>query len=141
MQGVVGQGQLSSHFHPSQYDYSGSCPADRLFEIEAGRELCSFEPHPHPPLDTNVFIIAQLSTDVTQITQHITQHGSVIINFSAQEGLESDPRLRHLWQGSRDRRSRLLGGSIKLSLSDERSGLLMVYKVYDLIHSSASDTG
>ena len=98
---------------------------DRLFEIEAERELYSFEPHPVPP-DTDGFIIAQLNPDVTQITQY----SSVIINLGAQEGLEPGHVL------ASDGRSRTIdnpisGGSVKLP--GERSGLLMVYKVHDLV--------
>ncbi|CDH46538.1 LysM peptidoglycan-binding domain-containing protein [Candidatus Contendibacter odensensis] len=98
---------------------------DRLFEIEAERELYSFEPHPVPP-DTDGFIIAQLNPDVTQITQY----SSVIINLGAQEGLEPGHVLA-IYGRSRTIDNPISGGSVKLP--GERSGLLMVYKVHDLV--------
>ncbi|MCC8998879.1 MAG: LysM peptidoglycan-binding domain-containing protein [Candidatus Contendobacter sp.] len=98
---------------------------DRVFEIEAERELYSFEPHPVPP-DTDGFIIAQLNPDVTQITQY----SSVIINLGAQEGLEPGHVLA-IYGKSREIDDPISGGSVKLP--GERSGLLMVYKVHDLV--------
>ena len=98
---------------------------DRLFEIEAERELYSFEPHPVPP-DTDGFIIAQLNPDVTQITQY----SSVIINLGAQEGLEPGHVLA-IYSKSREIDDPISGGSVKLP--GERSGLLMIYKVHDLV--------
>lgn len=98
---------------------------DRLFEIEAERELYSFEPHAVPP-DTDGFIIAKLDTDVTQITQY----SSVIINLGAQEGLEPGHVLA-IYGKSREVEDPVSGGSVKLP--GERSGLLMVYKVHDLV--------
>ncbi len=98
---------------------------DRVFEIEAEHELYSFEPHPVPP-DTDGFIIAQLNPDVTQITQY----SSVIINLGAQEGLEPGHVLA-IYGKSREIDDPISGGSVKLP--GERSGLLMVYKVHDLV--------
>ena len=98
---------------------------DRVFEIEAEHELYSFEPHPVPP-DTDGFIIAQLNPDVTQITQY----SSVIINLGAQEGLEPGHVLA-IYGKSREIDDPISGGGVKLP--GERSGLLMVYKVHDLV--------
>ncbi|MBK8535003.1 MAG: LysM peptidoglycan-binding domain-containing protein [Candidatus Competibacteraceae bacterium] len=98
---------------------------DRLFEIEAERELYSFEPHPVPP-DTDGFIIAKMDADVTQITQY----SSVIINLGAQEGIEPGHVLA-IYGRSRTIDNPISGGSVKLP--GERSGLLMVYKVHDLV--------
>ena len=98
---------------------------DRLFEFEGGRELYSFEPHPVPP-DTEGFIIAQLNPDVTQITQY----SSVIINLGNQEGLEPGHVLAIYGQG-REITDPVKGGSVKLP--GERAGLVMVYKVHDLV--------
>jgi hypothetical protein len=100
-------------------------PGDRLFEFAAERELYSFEPHPVPP-DTDGFIIAQLDIDVTQITQY----SSVIINLGAQDGLEPGHVLAVYGQG-RTVRDPVSGSS--LNLPGERSGLVMVYKVHDLV--------
>lgn len=100
-------------------------PGDRLSEIEAERELYSFEPHPVPP-DTDGFIIAQLNPDVTQITQY----SSVVINLGTQEGLEPGHVLA-IYGKSREVEDPVSGGSVKLP--GERSGLLMVYKAYDLV--------
>lgn len=100
-------------------------PGDRLFEIEPERELYSFVPHPVPP-DTNGFIIAQLNPDVTQITQY----SSVVINLGLQEGLEPGHVLA-IYGKSREITDPISGSTIKLP--GERSGLLMVYKAYDLV--------
>ena len=98
---------------------------DRLFEFEAENELYSFEPHPAPP-DTEGFILAKLDTDVTQITQY----SSVIINLGAQEGLEPGHVLA-IYGKSRDIEDPVSGATVKLP--GERAGLLMVYKVHDLV--------
>lgn len=100
-------------------------PGDRLFEIEPENELYSFEPHPVPP-DTNGFIIAKLDTDVTQISQY----SSVIINLGSQEGLEPGHVLA-VYSKDRTVEDPVSGGVVKLP--GERSGLLMVYKVHDLV--------
>ncbi len=98
---------------------------DRLFEFAGGRELLSFEPHPVPP-DTEGFIIAQLNPDVTQITQY----SSVIINLGGQEGIEPGHVLAIYGKG-REVEDPVRGGSVKLP--GERAGLVMVYKVHDLV--------
>ncbi|MFZ4791285.1 MAG: LysM peptidoglycan-binding domain-containing protein [Candidatus Competibacteraceae bacterium] len=98
---------------------------DRLFEFEGEREIYSFEPHPVPP-DTEGFIIAQLNPDVTQITQY----SSVIINLGGQEGLEPGHVLA-IYGKSRTIEDPVRGGSV--TLPGERSGLIMVYKVHDLV--------
>lgn len=100
-------------------------PGDRLFEFEMELELYSFEPHPVPP-DTDGFIIAQLDTDVTQITQY----SSVILNLGAQEGLQPGHVLAIHGQG-RTIQDPVAG--TRLQLPGERSGLAMVYKVHDLV--------
>lgn len=100
-------------------------PGDRLLEIEEERELYSFEPHPVPP-DTDGFIIAKLDADVTQITQY----SSVIINLGAQEGIEPGHVLA-IFGKSREVEDPVSGASVKLP--GERAGLLMVYKVHDLV--------
>lgn len=98
---------------------------DRLLPIKAERELYSFEPHPVPP-DTEGSIIAKLDTDVTQITQY----SSVIVNLGAQEGIEPGHVLAIYGKG-REVEDPVSGGSIKLP--GERAGLLMIYKVHDLV--------
>ncbi len=98
---------------------------DRLLPIEAERELYSFEPHPVPP-DTEGSIIAKLDTDVTQITQY----SSLIVNLGAQEGIEPGHVLAIYGRG-RAVEDPVSGGSVKLP--GERAGLLMIYKVHDLV--------
>jgi len=98
---------------------------DRLFPFEAETELYSFEPHPVPP-DTDGFILANLDPDVTQITQY----SSVIVNLGAQEGLEPGHVLA-IYGKDREVEDQVSGGTIKIP--GERSGLVMVYKVYDLV--------
>jgi LysM repeat protein len=98
---------------------------DRLFEFEPETELYSFEPHPVPP-DTEGFILANLDSDVTQITQY----SSVIINLGAQEGLEPGHVLA-IYGKDRQIEDPVSGGTVKVP--GERSGLLMVYKVHDLV--------
>ena len=100
-------------------------PGDRLFEFEPEQELYSFEPHPVPP-DTEGFILAKLDPDVTQITQY----SSVIINLGAQEGLEPGHVLA-IYGKDRVVENPVSGGTVKVP--GERSGLLMVYKVHDLV--------
>jgi LysM repeat protein len=98
---------------------------DRLFEIEPESELYSFEPHPVPP-DTEGFILANLDGDVTQITQYT----SVIINLGAQEGLEPGHVLA-IYGKDRTVEDPVSGGTV--TVPGERSGLVMVYKVHDLV--------
>jgi hypothetical protein len=98
---------------------------DRLFPFEAEAELYSFEPHPVPP-DTDGFILANLDPDVTQITQY----SSVVINLGAQEGLEPGHVLA-IYGKDREVEDQVSGGTIKIP--GERSGLVMVYRVYDLV--------
>ena len=100
-------------------------PGDRLFEFEPEKELYSFDPHPAPP-DTEGFILANLDSDVTQITQY----SSVIINLGAQEGLEPGHVLA-IYGKDRVVENPVSGGTVKVP--GERSGLLMVYKVHDLV--------
>lgn len=125
----MGQALLDKDGDPATFTLANTIApvrsGDRLFEIEAERELYSFEPHPVPP-DTDGFIIAQLNPDVTQITQY----SSVIINLGAQEGLEPGHVLAIYGKG-REIDDPISGGSIKLP--GERAGLLMVYKVHDLV--------
>jgi hypothetical protein len=96
-----------------------------LFEIEPESELYSFEPHPVPP-DTEGFILANLDGDVTQITQYT----SVIINLGAQEGLEPGHVLA-IYGKDRTVEDPVSGGTV--TVPGERSGLVMVYKVHDLV--------
>ncbi|MCB1764760.1 MAG: LysM peptidoglycan-binding domain-containing protein [Candidatus Competibacteraceae bacterium] len=98
---------------------------DRLFPLETEAQLYSFEPHPVPP-DTYGFILAKLDTDVTQITQY----SSVIINLGAQEGLEPGHVLA-IYSKERTVDDPVSGGTVRLP--GERSGLIMVYKVHDLV--------
>ena len=125
----MGQALLDKDDDPATFTLANTIApvraGDRLFEIEAERELYSFEPHPVPP-DTDGFIIAQLNPDVTQITQY----SSVIINLGAQEGLEPGHVLA-IYGKSREIDDPVSGGSVKLP--GERAGLLMVYKVHDLV--------
>ncbi len=100
-------------------------PGDRLFEIEPENELYNFEPHPAPP-DTEGFILTKLDTDVTQITQY----SSVIINLGAQEGLEPGHVLA-IYSKDRTVADPVSGGTVQVP--GERSGLLMIYKVHDLV--------
>ncbi|MCB1776080.1 MAG: LysM peptidoglycan-binding domain-containing protein [Candidatus Competibacteraceae bacterium] len=98
---------------------------DRLFPLENEAELYSFEPHPAPP-DTYGFILAKLDTEVGQITQY----SSVIINLGAQEGLEPGHVLA-ISGKERTVADPVSGGNVRLP--GERSGLVMVYKVHDLV--------
>ena len=100
-------------------------PGDRLFEIEPENELYNFDPHPVPP-DTEGVILAKLDTDVTQITQY----SSVIINLGAQEGLEPGHVLA-IYGQDRTVEDPVSGGTVRVP--GERAGLLMVYKVHDLV--------
>lgn len=98
---------------------------DRLFPLETEDDLYSFEPHPVPP-DTDGFILANLDPNVTQITQY----SSVVINLGAQEGLEPGHVLA-IYGRDREVEDQVSGGTIKIP--GERAGLVMVYKVYDLV--------
>jgi LysM repeat protein len=98
---------------------------DRLFELEAENEIYNFEPHPVPP-DTEGFILANLDSDITQITQY----SSIIINLGAQEGLEPGHVLA-IYGKDRVVEDPVSGGTV--TVPGERSGLLMVYKVHDLV--------
>ena len=125
----IGEAVLEKDGDPATFRLANTIapvrPGDRLFEFEAERELYSFEPHPVPP-DTDGFIIAKLDTDVTQITQY----SSVILNLGAQEGLEPGHVLAVYGEG-RIIRDPVSGSNLRLP--GERSGLVMVYKVHDLV--------
>lgn len=125
----IGEAVLEKDGDPATFRLANTIapvrPGDRLFEFEAERELYSFEPHPVPP-DTDGFIIAKLDTDVTQITQY----SSVILNLGAQEGLEPGHVLAVYGEG-RTVRDPVSGSNVRLP--GERSGLVMVYKVHDLV--------
>jgi LysM domain len=126
---LVGEARLEKDADPATFTLTQTLarvrPGDRLFEIEPERELFSFEPHPVPP-DTEGFILANLDSEVTQITQY----SSVIVNLGAQEGLEPGHVLAIYGKG-REIADPVSGGSVKLP--GERSGLVMVYKVHDLV--------
>lgn len=98
---------------------------DRLVEIEEDAEVYSFDPHPVLP-DTEGVIIARLNTDVTQITQY----SSVIINLGTQEGMEPGHVLA-IFGKDRKVEDPVSGGSVRVP--GERSGLVMIYKVHDLV--------
>ncbi|MDG4548929.1 MAG: LysM peptidoglycan-binding domain-containing protein [Candidatus Contendobacter sp.] len=100
-------------------------PGDRVVEFEPENELYNFEPHPVPP-DTEGFILAKLDTDVTQIAQY----SSVVVNLGAQEGLQPGHVLA-IYGKDRTVDDPVSGGTVKLP--GERSGLLMIYKVHDLV--------
>ncbi|MFO7640910.1 MAG: LysM peptidoglycan-binding domain-containing protein [Candidatus Competibacteraceae bacterium] len=125
----IGEAVLEKDGDPATFRLANTIapvrPGDRLFEFEAERELYSFEPHPVPP-DTDGFIIAKLDTDVTQITQY----SSVILNLGAQEGLEPGHVLAVYGEG-RTVQDPVSSSSVRLP--GERSGLVMVYKVHDLV--------
>lgn len=98
---------------------------DRLLPVDEERELYSFEPHPVPP-DTEGLIIAKLDPDVTQITQY----SSVIVNLGAQEGMEPGHVLA-IYGKPRTVVDPISGNDV--SLPGERAGLLMLYKIHDLV--------
>lgn len=98
---------------------------DRLFPIEAERELYNFDPHPVPP-DTEGFILTKLDSEASQITQY----SSVVINLGAQEGLEPGHVLAIFGRG-RETVDPVTGADVKIP--GEREGLLMIYKVHDLV--------
>lgn len=97
----------------------------RLAEIEPEQELYNFEPHPVPP-DTEGSILANLDSEVTQITQY----SSIVINLGQQEGLEPGHVLAIY---AKDRKiDDPISGQI-VTVPGERAGLAMVYKVHDLV--------
>jgi hypothetical protein len=98
---------------------------DRLLPVDEERELYSFEPHPVPP-DTEGLIIAKLDPDVTQITQY----SSVIVNLGAQEGMEPGHVLA-IYGKPRTVVDPISGNDVQLP--GERVGLLMLYKIHDLV--------
>ncbi|MDG4597982.1 MAG: LysM peptidoglycan-binding domain-containing protein [Candidatus Contendobacter sp.] len=125
----LGQALLEKDGDPATFTLTRTIapvrPGDRLIELEPENELYNFEPHPVPP-DTEGFILAKLDTDVTQITQY----SSVIINLGEQEGLQPGHVLA-IYGKDRTVDDPVSGGTVKLP--GERSGLLMVYKVHDLV--------
>ncbi|MFO1422201.1 MAG: LysM peptidoglycan-binding domain-containing protein [Candidatus Competibacteraceae bacterium] len=125
----LGQALLEKDGDPATFTLTRTIapvrPGDRMAEFEPENELYNFEPHPVPP-DTEGFILAKLDTDVTQITQY----SSVIINLGDQEGLQPGHVLA-IYSKDRTVEDPVSGGTVKLP--GERSGLLMVYKVHDLV--------
>lgn len=100
-------------------------PGDRLIPFESEVELYNFDPHPVPP-DTDGFIISQLNPDFIQITQY----SSVVINLGDREGIQPGHVLA-IYNKGRDAVNPVTGGTVHLP--GERSGLVMVYKVHDLV--------
>lgn len=100
-------------------------PGDRLFPLEAEDTLYNFDPHPVGP-DTDGFIIANLNPGAMQITQY----SSVVINLGHQEGLQQGNVLA-IYSRDREVQDPVSGGTVKIP--GERAGLVMVYKVYDLV--------
>ena len=100
-------------------------PGDRLIPFENEAELYNFDPHPVPP-DTDGFIISQLNPDFIQITQY----SSIIINLGDREGIQPGHVLA-IYNKGREVINPVTGGTVRLP--GERSGLVMVYKVHDLV--------
>ncbi len=100
-------------------------PGDRLIPFESEAELYNFDPHPVPP-DTDGFIISQLNPDFIQITQY----SSIIINLGDREGIQPGHVLA-IYNKGREVINPVTGGTVRLP--GERSGLVMVYKVHDLV--------
>lgn len=98
---------------------------DRLIPFESEAELYNFDPHPVPP-DTEGFIISQLNPDFIQITQY----SSVVLNLGDREGIQPGHVLAIYGKG-RDAVNPVTGGTVHLP--GERAGLVMVYKVHDLV--------
>lgn len=125
----LGQAVLERNEDPATFVLTNTIApvraGDRLIEIEEDAEAYSFEPHPVPP-DTQGTIIARLNADVTQITQY----SSVIINLGAQEGMEPGHVLV-IFGKDRTVTDPVSGGNVRLP--GERAGLMMVYKVHDLV--------
>ncbi|HOB61920.1 MAG TPA: LysM peptidoglycan-binding domain-containing protein [Candidatus Competibacteraceae bacterium] len=100
-------------------------PGDRLIPFESEAELYNFDPHPVPP-DTDGLIISQLNPDFIQITQY----SSIIINLGDREGIQPGHVLA-IYNKGREVTNPVTGGTVRLP--GERSGLVMVYKVHDLV--------
>lgn len=100
-------------------------PGDRLIPFESEAELYNFDPHPVPP-DTDGLIISQLNPDFIQITQY----SSIIINLGDREGIQPGHVLA-IYNKGREVINPVTGGTVRLP--GERSGLVMVYKVHDLV--------
>lgn len=100
-------------------------PGDRLIPFENEAELYNFDPHPVPP-DTDGLIISQLNPDFIQITQY----SSIIINLGDREGIQPGHVLA-IYNKGREVINPVTGGTVRLP--GERSGLVMVYKVHDLV--------
>lgn len=125
----LGQAVLEQEGDPATFRLTNTIaparPGDRLLEIEENPEVYSFDPHPAPP-DTEGSIIALLNSDATQITQYST----VILNLGAQEGMQPGHVLA-IFGKERRIADPVAGGTVQLP--GERAGLLMIYKVHDLV--------
>lgn len=125
----MGQAELEKEGPPASLVITGAVApiraGDRLLSIEPETEVYSFAPHPVPP-DTSGNIIANLDP----INAQITQYSSVAINLGAQEGLEPGHVLA-VYGRDRQVPDPVTGGSA--TIPGERSGLIMVYKVNDLV--------
>ncbi len=100
-------------------------PGDRLLPVERNQELLAFDPHPVPP-DTEGAIIARLDPEVTQISQF----SSVILNLGHQEGVEPGHVVASY---AKPRTVKDPVSGKKIALPGEQNGLLMIYKVHDLV--------
>lgn len=125
----MGQATLEKEGSPATLIISGSIApiraGDRLLPIEPEAEIYSFAPHPVPP-DTNGNIIASLDP----INAQITQYSSVAINLGAQEGIEPGHVLA-VYGHNRQVPDPVTGGTA--TIPGERAGLIMVYKVTELV--------
>lgn len=100
---------------------------DRLFPVDYDIQVYEFTPHAPLP-DTQGQIIAAMDG-----VSLIGQHQTVVLNLGSEDGMEPGQVLGIFQTGREIHDPRDKSFYRTVSLPEERTGLLMVYKVYDRI--------
>jgi hypothetical protein len=124
----VGDAVLQQEGDPSTFVLTASRRdarvGDRLLAAEDEIETYRFLPHPPPP-DTEGVIIAVPGDSLL-----IGQYQSVVLDLGEDDGVEPGHVLA-IYSGSRPVTDPVSGSIVRLP--DEKTGLLMLYKVYDKV--------
>jgi hypothetical protein len=99
-------------------------PGDRLFPFDDEPPVLNFNPQAAPE-DTNGEIIGTLSENLL-----ISRYSNVVINLGELDGMTPGTVLA-IYQPGRTLTDPIAGGQVQLP--EDRSGLIMLYKVFDLV--------
>jgi hypothetical protein len=99
-------------------------PGDRLFPLDDQPPVLNFNPQAAPE-DTNGEIIGTLSDNLL-----ISRYSNVVVNLGEADGMAPGTVLA-VYQPGRTLADPVVGSQIELP--EDRSGLIMLYKVFDLV--------